>query len=60
MWLCVKKPSKYIAVRRPKTSRGFVIALNYSKGEARSKGGIRRKQKKAALDETWLAGTLAV
>lgn len=36
------------------------IALNYLKGETRFKGGIRRKQKKAALDETYLADILAV
>ena len=36
------------------------IALNYLKGEARSKDGIRRKQKKAELDETYLAVILAV
>jgi len=36
------------------------IALNYLKGEKRFKGGIRRKQKKAALDETYLADILAV
>jgi predicted transposase YbfD/YdcC len=27
------------------------IALNYLKGETKFKGGIRRKQKKAALDK---------
>ncbi|MCW4153943.1 ISAs1 family transposase, partial [Halomonas sp. 18H] len=36
------------------------IALNYLKGEKGFKGGIRRKQKKAALDETYLADILAV
>jgi len=36
------------------------IALNYLKGETRFKGGTRRKQKKAALDETYLADILAV
>jgi predicted transposase YbfD/YdcC len=36
------------------------IALNYLKGEKSFKGGIRRKQKKAALDETYLADILAV
>jgi predicted transposase YbfD/YdcC len=36
------------------------IALNYLKGETRFKGGVRRKQKKAALDETYLADVLAV
>lgn len=36
------------------------IAMNYLKGEARFKGGVRRKQKKAALDDTYLADILAV
>lgn len=36
------------------------IALNYLKGETRFKGGIRRKQKKAALSEEYLADVLAV
>lgn len=36
------------------------IALNYLKGEKTFKGGIRRKQKKAALVETYLADILAV
>ncbi|WP_445005389.1 hypothetical protein [Halomonas mongoliensis] len=36
------------------------IALNYLKGEKTFKGGIRRKQKKAALDEACLADILAV
>jgi hypothetical protein len=36
------------------------IALNYLKGETNFKGGIRRKQKKAALDENYLAAILAV
>ena len=36
------------------------IALNYLKGETSFKGGIRRKQKKAALDENNLAAILAV
>jgi hypothetical protein len=36
------------------------IALNYLKGETSFKGGIRRKQKKAALDENYLAVILAV
>ena len=36
------------------------IALNYLKGEKSFKGGIRRKQKKAALVETYLADILAV
>jgi hypothetical protein len=31
------------------------IALNYLKGETNFKSGIRRKQKKAALDENYLA-----
>ncbi|NOG31684.1 ISAs1 family transposase [Halomonas sp. TBZ9] len=35
------------------------IALNYLKGETSFKGGIRRKQKKAALDESYLATILA-
>jgi len=35
------------------------IALNYLKGETTFKGGIRRKQKKAALDESYLATILA-
>jgi len=34
--------------------------LNYLKGETSFKGGIRRKQKKAALDENYLAVILAV
>jgi len=50
------------------TSRLFVqnlgrvrhIAMNYLKGETRFKGGVRRKQKKAALDDTYLADVLAV
>ncbi len=36
------------------------IALNYLKGEKGFKGGIRRKQKKAALEEMYLAVILAV
>jgi predicted transposase YbfD/YdcC len=36
------------------------IALNYLKGETSFKDGIRRKQKKAALDENYLAAILAV
>lgn len=36
------------------------IALNYLKGEKSFKGGIQRKQKKAALDERYLATVLAV
>lgn len=36
------------------------IALNYLKWEARFTGGILRKQKKAALDETYLVEILAV
>jgi len=36
------------------------IALNYLKREKGGKDGIRRKQKKAALDETYLADILAV
>jgi len=36
------------------------IALNYLKREKRFKGGIRRKQKKAAMDDTYLADILAV
>ena len=36
------------------------IALNYLKGETNFKGGIRRKKKKAALDENYLAAVLAV
>jgi len=36
------------------------IALNCLKGETNFKGGIRRKQKKAALDENYLAAILAV
>ena len=36
------------------------IALNYLKGETSFKGGIRRKQKKAALNENYLAAILAV
>ncbi len=36
------------------------IALNYLKGEKSFKDGIRRKQKKAALGETYLAVILAV
>ncbi|MGC3872968.1 hypothetical protein ACPF7Z_06830 [Halomonas sp. GXIMD04776] len=36
------------------------IALNYLKREKRFKGGILRKQKKAALDETYLADILAM
>jgi len=34
--------------------------LNYLKGETNFKGGIRRKQKKAALDENYHAAILAV
>jgi hypothetical protein len=33
--------------------------LNYLKGETNFKGGIRRKQKQAALDENYLAAILA-
>jgi predicted transposase YbfD/YdcC len=36
------------------------IALNYLKGETNFKGGIWCKQKKAALDENYLAAILAV
>lgn len=36
------------------------MAMNYLKGETHFKGGVRRKQKKAALDETYLADVLAV
>jgi hypothetical protein len=36
------------------------IVLNYLKGETNFKGGIRRKQKKAALDESYFAAILAV
>jgi predicted transposase YbfD/YdcC len=36
------------------------IALNYLKDETNFKGGIRRKQKKAALDENYFATILAV
>ena len=36
------------------------IALNCLKGETNFKGGIRRKHKKAALDENYLAAILAV
>lgn len=36
------------------------VALNYLKGETSFKGGIRRRQKKAALDKTYLTGILAV
>ena len=36
------------------------IALNYLKGETNFKGGIRRKQEKAALDENHLATILSV
>jgi hypothetical protein len=36
------------------------IALNYLKGEMNFKGGIRRKQKEAALDESYPATILAV
>lgn len=36
------------------------IALNYLKGEASFKGGIRRIQKKAELNEIYLADILAV
>jgi len=36
------------------------VALNYLKGETNFKGGIRCKQKKAALDESYLAAILAV
>jgi predicted transposase YbfD/YdcC len=36
------------------------IALNYLKGETNFKGGIRRKCKKAALDENYLVAILAV
>jgi len=36
------------------------IALIYLEGKTNSKGGIRRKQKKAALDENYLAAILAV
>jgi predicted transposase YbfD/YdcC len=52
-----------------KIHRGYVaeslaivryIALNYLKGETNFKGGIRRKQKKAALDENYPASILAV
>jgi len=35
------------------------IALNYLKGETNFEGGIRRKQKQAALDENYLAAILA-
>ena len=35
-------------------------ALSYLKGETNFKGGIRRKQKEAALDENYLAAILAV
>jgi predicted transposase YbfD/YdcC len=35
------------------------IALNYLKGETNFKGGIRCKQKKAALDENYFAAILA-
>lgn len=41
-------------------ARGRHIALNYLKGEKTFKGGIRQKQKKAALVETYLANILAV
>jgi predicted transposase YbfD/YdcC len=41
-------------------ARNRHIALNYLKGEKKFKGGIRRKQKKAALGDTCLAGVLAV
>jgi len=34
--------------------------LIYLEGKTNSKGGIRRKQKKAALDENYLAAILAV
>jgi predicted transposase YbfD/YdcC len=52
-----------------KIHRGYVaenlarvrhIALNYLKSETNFKSGIRRKQKKAALDETFLTAILAV
>ena len=36
------------------------IALNYLKDETNFNGGIRRKQKKAALDENYFATILAV
>lgn len=36
------------------------MAMNYLKGETGFKGGVRRKQKKVALDETYLADVLAV
>jgi hypothetical protein len=36
------------------------IALSYLKSETNFKGGIRRKQKKAALSEHYLAAILAV
>jgi hypothetical protein len=36
------------------------IALNCLKGETNFKGSIRRKQKKAALDENYLAALLVV
>tara|TARA_A100001391_G_scaffold175396_1_gene138207 strand:- start:430 stop:618 length:189 start_codon:yes stop_codon:yes gene_type:complete len=36
------------------------IALNYLKGERSFKGGVRRQQKKVALDEMYLADILAV
>tara|TARA_R110000850_G_scaffold163452_1_gene288181 strand:- start:531 stop:860 length:330 start_codon:yes stop_codon:yes gene_type:complete len=51
-------------IHRGQTAENLVkvrhIALNYRKKEKSIKGGIRRKQKKAALDETYLAAILAV
>jgi hypothetical protein len=60
-----------VALRKDacKIHRGFAaenlarvrrIVLNYLKGETDFKSGIRRKQKKAALDENYLAAILAV